>query len=676
MLAAALLLTFAEVASSAALYAPWAHSHVVWAVAGTPAVDIISLADAYAARNISVGAVNVDSGWATGFDSFQPDPAFFGPAGGFSAFVDALQKTRSLRVIAWMTSFINVDSPNFAAALAHNYFVRDATGKQVTTLSWWHGVGGLLDYSNPAARSWWEAAMVNGTLGGGNSGGAVIDGWKCDGSDPYVIELLFPQGATGPFTYQDYSNFYYGHSLNFTRTINPEALIWGRPVDGFPLALNLTAFLAYAPKYAMVSGWVGDADPDFDGLQATAINLLESAWQGYANFGSDTGGYRGSSPAHTRTPELFLRWAQLNAFLPLFENGGNDDHTPWAFDAAGGTGTAITDAYRRLVHAHVALTPYLLSIGTASLNMGISALAPTSAPPKDFPFIIEPSDVSVWSFALGPNIFSSPVLFEGVDVINVTLPSSAASAALATRWGGAPASGDGWIDFWDPSRAFPDGALVAYAAPRTGSGDELVSAVFLRAGALVPVHVSTHLPLIAAGSERWAPALTLFLADLGRGLAADGSRRCANASTSVTLEDTGVGADGMRASASVSVHRGAPSCRQAVLRIVLSPYYRPVVIVVRRSRARGRAVSLNGRVLARVSADARDRRAGVPAALAWDATARGGGRYPLASGIAERLATRFEEELAGTFSAEDGESVVYIGEGDAADGGVVIVEYE
>ena len=43
--------------------------------------------------------------------------------------------------------------------------------------------------------------------------------------------------------------------------------------------------------------------------------MLYSAWDGYANFGCDIGGYRGGSD--TKDKELFLRWAQFGAFLPL-----------------------------------------------------------------------------------------------------------------------------------------------------------------------------------------------------------------------------------------------------------------------------------------------------------------------------------------------------------------------
>jgi alpha-glucosidase (family GH31 glycosyl hydrolase) len=264
----------------------------------------------------------------------MPDPAVFPD---WHAFIGGLKAQYNVRVLLWMTSMIDHDSPNFAEALASKYFVQDALGRQGTNLSWWHGTGGLVDYSNPAARAWWEAQMAP-VLRGNGSAGTNVDGWKCDGTDPYIIELLEPRGFSGALSFAQYSDYYYGHSLNFSRSIVPDALIWSRPVDSFPLALNISAFLEYSPKYVVFSGWVGDQDPTFAGMKDALINMFESAWRNYTNFGSDSGGYRTGN----RTRELFCRWVQLNAFLPLFENGGNGDHTPWGFDAAqGGGGTEV-----------------------------------------------------------------------------------------------------------------------------------------------------------------------------------------------------------------------------------------------------------------------------------------------------------------------------------------------
>ena len=53
---------------------------------------------------------------------------------------------------------------------------------------------------------------------------------------------------------------------------------------------------------------------------------------GYANFGSDIGGYRSGNGTLGRSKQLLIRWAQLGAFSPLMENGGNKEHRPWAFD--------------------------------------------------------------------------------------------------------------------------------------------------------------------------------------------------------------------------------------------------------------------------------------------------------------------------------------------------------
>ena len=53
---------------------------------------------------------------------------------------------------------------------------------------------------------------------------------------------------------------------------------------------------------------------------------------GYPNFGSDIGGYRSGEGDLGRTKELLIRWAQLGAFSPLMENGGNKEHRPWVFD--------------------------------------------------------------------------------------------------------------------------------------------------------------------------------------------------------------------------------------------------------------------------------------------------------------------------------------------------------
>jgi len=179
---------------AAAPYAQWAHSHFVWQDGLPTASGCAALVASYAAQNITVGAVDVDSGWATGFDDFVVDRRW----GDLAAFV-ADMHARDVNVILWATALVNVDSPNYAEGLARGYFLRDYSNA-TALVSWWHGKGAFLDYGNAEALRWWEAAMA-GVLAAG------IDGWKVDGIDPFIAEVLGPTSAAGPITMQQYQNW-------------------------------------------------------------------------------------------------------------------------------------------------------------------------------------------------------------------------------------------------------------------------------------------------------------------------------------------------------------------------------------------------------------------------------------------------------------------------------------
>ena len=53
-------------------------------------------------------------------------------------------------------------------------------------------------------------------------------------------------------------------------------------------------------------------------MQQALNRYLQSAWAGYANFGSDIGGYR--LPQDVRDSHLLIRWAQLGLVLPSLTN--------------------------------------------------------------------------------------------------------------------------------------------------------------------------------------------------------------------------------------------------------------------------------------------------------------------------------------------------------------------
>ena len=55
-----------------------------------------------------------------------------------------------------------------------------------------------------------------------------IDGWKCDGTEPYLFELGYSLERR-----KEYSDAYYGDFFDYTRQrLGEDRLIMSRPVDG------------------------------------------------------------------------------------------------------------------------------------------------------------------------------------------------------------------------------------------------------------------------------------------------------------------------------------------------------------------------------------------------------------------------------------------------------------
>ncbi len=283
----------------------WVHEHWVWENEGTRE-SALGLVDSFLEHEIPVGAVIIDAPWETGYNNFEWDESRYPDAGTMvQAFHD-----RGVRVFVWITSMINVDSSNYDYAYQHGYLLNDGA-----TIEWWRGEGSFLDYTHPEAVRWWHGLM-DGVLDLG------IDGWKCDGTDPFTWLLVVPYGYGGTIAPWEYSDMYYRDFFEYTRSrLGNDRVITSRPVDSYEGLL----FLPFAPRDICLAGWVGDQDPTFQGLRHALANMFVSAGLGYVNFGSDTGGYRSGE----RTEELFIRWVQLSAFCPVFENGGNGPARPW-----------------------------------------------------------------------------------------------------------------------------------------------------------------------------------------------------------------------------------------------------------------------------------------------------------------------------------------------------------
>lgn len=413
----------------------WVWGHWVWEGESTASSALTLLAD-YAAHDIPVGAIIVDSPWETQYNSLEWDLTRFPQP---QTFIDAVH-AQNTKLLLWIVPGINVDAqPMYDDLKDKKYFMQKLPLTGPAVISWWKGKGSLLDYFNPKTVSWWHSRLDLVLAMG-------IDGWKCDGLDFSVSLAPYSPGKPGFVNHAQYATAYYRDFFDYTRSkLGTERVITARPIDtyGYDLSLGIGQ-ATFAPREVNWVGWVGDQDATFDGLQDALLNMYYSAQQGYLGFGSDIGGYRtdGSAPKSLgRTKELFIRWAQLGAFSPLMENGGGGEHRPWMFD------DETTNIYRVFVKLHLSLAPYFNSEGLVAWSQNKSMVS----------FI----DKNDFAYLLGRDIFVTPML-EGGTSRTVSFPA-----------------GSDWVYLFDKTKTYPGGSKANLTVPLSEYP------VFLKAGSRV-----------------------------------------------------------------------------------------------------------------------------------------------------------------------------------------------
>ncbi len=358
----------------APLWPEWVLRHWVWEDESTQD-SATQYVDDYLAHDIPVGAIIIDSPWETGYNTFEWDEALFPDAAEMIDYFHGLD----VRVFIWITPNVNTDSPNFQEGLDNGYYIDNGR-----TFEWWKGEGAFIDYTNPEALAWWHGMMDN-VLDMG------IDGWKTDGSE-FGLYIYSPiiNAYAGSITAREYQEMYYRDFFDYSREVlGNDRVITARPVDSYGVPFWGPSF---APREVNFAGWVGDQDPTWTGLNAALINMFFSGERGFVNFGSDISGYRDDI---LRDKNLYIRWAQLGAFMPIMENGGGGEHRPWMYDEE------TLNIYRQFVLLHHRLLPYLYSQGAEYYDDGLS--------------LVRPIEKWTWHYNLGDNLLVAAMVNPGTQ---------------------------------------------------------------------------------------------------------------------------------------------------------------------------------------------------------------------------------------------------------------------
>ena len=207
------------------------------------------------------------------------------------------------RVTLWVHPFCNIDSYNFVPGAYSGIWVRDENGQMPAFTSWWNGnTTAIIDLTNPDGVQYYTSKLNNLIKNYG------IDSFKFDAGESSWLPKQF--------SFYDRSkrlSFYSQSYVNIAAAVN-----------GFVETRTATRIQNKGIFYRIL-----DRSSDWsihDGLKSVITETLQFGLLGYPFVLPDMIG--GNSGPDKSQKELFIRWTQLNAFLPAMQFGV----PPWYFD--------------------------------------------------------------------------------------------------------------------------------------------------------------------------------------------------------------------------------------------------------------------------------------------------------------------------------------------------------
>ncbi|HET9380661.1 MAG TPA: glycoside hydrolase family 31 protein [Streptomyces sp.] len=362
----------------------------------------------------------------------------------------------------------------YDAGRAGDVFVRDASGRVVRGVMR-SGEAVFPDFTHARVRAWWgglyEERLARGLAG-------FWHGMNEPTSFAAFGEATLPRSGRHALEGRggDHREAHNVYALCMARAAY-EALRTRVP-DQRPFVVSRSGWVGMQ-RYG--GTWSGDVATGWPGLRASLALVLGLGLCGVPYSGPDVGGFDGSP-----SPELYLRWFQLGAFLPLFRTDAGPRagrREPWEF------GAEVLGHARAALLERRRLLPYFVTLARVARRTGAPYVRPVWWSAPEDRALRDCED----AFLLGDSLLVAPVLAPGVERRAVQLPRGL------------------WYDT-ATERAYAGPARVVVDAPLSRIQ------VFARAGAVIPVRgAGRDLEL-----EVWAPAPGrlgggLVVADAGDG---------------------------------------------------------------------------------------------------------------------------------------------------------------
>ncbi|WP_345664365.1 glycoside hydrolase family 31 protein [Streptomyces venetus] len=453
---ARVLLAWASLTGAPALPPAWAlgHHHARWGFGSEQ--EVRRIVAGYLEHGLPLDAVHLDIDHFDGHQVFTVDQDRFPK---LPVLAEELRRD-GIRLVSIVDPAVKALPGNavYDGGTAEDAFVREASGEVVRGVAW-PGEAVFPDFTHARVRAWWGGLYQERLTHG-------FSGFWHDMNEPTSFtafgESTLPRSARHSLE---------GRGGDHREAHNVYALCMARA--GFEglrtLAPLQRPFLfsrsGWAGMQRYGGTWSGDVATGWPGLRASLAMVIGLGLCGVPYSGPDIGGFDGDP-----SPELYLRWFQLGAWLPLFRTHASlraGRREPWEF------GPEVLEHARVALVERRRLLPYFMTLAHLARRTGAPYVRPLwwSAPEERA--LRDCGD----AFLVGDSLLVAPVLDPGADRRAVQLPRGR------------------WYDTVT-ERAYEGPAQVLVDAPLSRIP------VFARAGAVLPVRGEDG----GLELEVWAPA--------------------------------------------------------------------------------------------------------------------------------------------------------------------------
>jgi len=288
---------------------------------------------------------------------------------------------------------------------------------------WWFGTGGMIDFTNPQAVTWWQNKLRPLFEVG-------ADFIKNDDGEDLPDNAQAFIGMNG-CEYHNIYGFYYGRATYDC----PKNMLENSDAQPHPRKL-IYARSTWVGSQRYPALFLGDQEANFEGIKRGIRAGLNLSLAGFSYWTADVFGLSGKT-----TPEIHMRYAQwslLNPVARYFIRPAVIDDTryPWSHN------TQVENNFRKYAQLRMRLLPYYNNLAHQSYQTGLPIMRPLLMEYQDDTRMRSVDD----QILLGSDLMICPITTPGALGRKIILPEGL------------------WHDFWS-EKTWQGPAEINYPAP-------------------------------------------------------------------------------------------------------------------------------------------------------------------------------------------------------------------